>query len=170
MCRWRATYRLKALDDRYNFASYLISIGGLHAKLWCPKVAGVPTLVISKLPLGNPETKSHLDVGPVERRRVYYKGEGVGFPQVWVMVSLVSPNRPWFVLTPKVLQLRTNHLVLVLCRPVWVSKACQFFLVPSRSSSTPLYPSKVLRAKERARFLALPLFSIWDSHLSPSTN
>jgi hypothetical protein len=43
-----------------------------------------------------------------------------------------------------------NHLVLVLCRSVWVLKACQFFLVPSRSSSMPLYPSKVLWARERA--------------------
>jgi hypothetical protein len=31
-----------------------------------------------------------------------------------------------------------------------VSEACHFFLVPSRSSSTPLYPSIVLRARERA--------------------
>jgi hypothetical protein len=37
-----------------------------------------------------------------------------------------------------------------LCRSVWVVEACQFFLVPSRSSNTPLYPSKVLQAKERA--------------------
>jgi hypothetical protein len=34
------------------------------------------------LPLGSPETKSHLDVAPVERCRVYYKGEGGGFPQI----------------------------------------------------------------------------------------
>jgi len=39
-------------------------------------------LAISGLPLGSPGTKSHLDVGPVERCRVYYKGEGGGFPQV----------------------------------------------------------------------------------------
>jgi hypothetical protein len=54
----------------------------------------------------------------VERCRVYYKGEGVGFPQVWAVVSLVCLCCPWFVLAPKVLQLCTNHLVLVLCRPV----------------------------------------------------
>jgi len=41
-CRWRATYCWKALHDGYNFASDLISIGGLHAKLWGPKVTGVP--------------------------------------------------------------------------------------------------------------------------------
>ncbi len=62
--------------------------------------------------------KSHLDVGPVESCRVYYKGEGDGSPQVWAVVNLVCPCCPWFVLTPKVLQLCTNHLVWVLCRPV----------------------------------------------------
>jgi hypothetical protein len=31
-----------------------------------------------------------------------------------------------------------------------VSEACHFFLVPSWSSSMPLYPSIVLRARERA--------------------
>jgi len=82
MCRWCATYRWKALDEGYNFTSDFISIRGLHAKLWCPKVEGVPTLVISGLPLGSPGTKSHLDVSPVERCRVYYKGEDGGFPQV----------------------------------------------------------------------------------------
>ncbi len=38
--------------------------------------------------------KSHLDVGPVERCRVYYKGEGGGFPQVRAVVSLVCPCCP----------------------------------------------------------------------------
>jgi len=47
--------------------------------------------------------KSHLDVGPVEKFRVYYKGEGGGFPQVWAVVSLVCPCCLWFVLAPKVL-------------------------------------------------------------------
>ncbi len=62
--------------------------------------------------------KSHLDVGLVERSKVYYKGEGGGFPQVWAVVNLVCPCCPWFVLAPKVLQLCTNHLVWVVCRPV----------------------------------------------------
>ncbi len=79
---------------------------------------GVPADEISGLSLGSPETKSHLDVAPVERRRVYYKGEGGGFPQVRVMVSLVCPGCPWLILAPKVLQLCTNHLVLVLCKSV----------------------------------------------------
>jgi len=79
-CKWRATYLWKALNEGYNFALDLISIWGLHEKLWLPKVAGVPTLTISGLPLGSPGTKSHLDVGLVERCRLYYKGKGGGFP------------------------------------------------------------------------------------------
>jgi len=50
--RCHATYRWKALDEGYSFALDLISIRGLHTKLWRPKVAGVPTLAISRLPLG----------------------------------------------------------------------------------------------------------------------
>jgi len=38
--------------------------------------------------VGVPGEKSHLDVGPVKRSRVYYKGEGGGFPKFglwWVL-------------------------------------------------------------------------------------
>jgi hypothetical protein len=88
--RWRATYHCKALDNGYNFALYLISIRGLHAKLWAPKVARVPIVRISGFPLGSPGKKWQLGVGLVTMHKVYYKGEGGGFPQVWAMVSLVS--------------------------------------------------------------------------------
>ncbi len=131
VCRQLETYRWKALDKVYNFASDLIAIGGLHRKLCALKAPRVPVVGISGLPLGSPETKNHLDVAPMERHRVYYKGEGGGFPQVRAVVSLVGPSCPWLVLTPKVLKLCTNHFVLVLCRFVWVSEACHFFLVPS---------------------------------------
>jgi len=62
--------------------------------------------------------KSHLDVGPMERSKVYYKGEGAGFPQVRAVVSLVCPCCPWLVVAPKVFQLCTNHFVWVVYRPV----------------------------------------------------
>jgi hypothetical protein len=149
-CRWRAIYLWKDLYEGYNFALDLISIRGLHAKLYCSKVARVPTLAISGLPSGSPGTKSHLDVGPLERCTIYYKGEGGGFPQVRAVVSLVCSCCLWLVLAPKVLQLCTNHLPLVLWRSMWEDKACQLFLVLSRSSNTPLYPSKVLWAREHA--------------------
>jgi hypothetical protein len=55
-------------------------------------------------PLGSPGTKSHLDAGAVKRRREYYMGEGGGFPQVWVVVSLVSPELPMACPSTKLLQ------------------------------------------------------------------
>ncbi len=112
VCRWRATYCWKVLDEGYNFASDFIAIGGLHIKLWGSKVARVLTLAISGLPLGSPGTKSHLDVGLMERHIVYYKGKGVASLKsrpwwvLWVQVCL------WLVLAPKVFQLCTNQLVV----------------------------------------------------------
>jgi len=57
MCRWCAIYHWKALDEGYNFVLGLISIKGLHAKLWALKVAGIPIVRISGLPLASPGTK-----------------------------------------------------------------------------------------------------------------
>jgi hypothetical protein len=51
---------------------------------------GVSILGISELSFGSLGTKCHLDVSIVEWHRIYYKGEGVGFPQVRAVVSLVS--------------------------------------------------------------------------------
>jgi hypothetical protein len=85
---------LKSSQWSYNFASDLIFIKSLHTKLWGPKVMGVPTLGISRLPFGNLGTNCHLDVGLVKRHILYYKGEGGGFPQVRAVVSFVNPNLP----------------------------------------------------------------------------
>ncbi len=57
-----------------------------------PKSCKNPSVRISGLPFGSPRTKCHLNVGLVERHKVYYKGEGGGFPQVWVVVNLMGPN------------------------------------------------------------------------------
>ncbi len=57
-------------------------------------MAGVQTGIVSRLLLGSTRTKSHLDVGAMERRKEYYMGEGGGFPQVRTVVSLVSPGSP----------------------------------------------------------------------------
>ncbi len=114
-----------------------------------------------RLPLGNPRTKCYLDMGLVERHIIYYKGEGDGFPPKSKSWWVLWVRCMWLVLAPKVLQLCTNHLVLVLCRFMWVVEACQFFLVPSRSSSTPFCPSKVCKPRSVPRLLTLPFFSIW---------
>jgi hypothetical protein len=93
-CKWRATYHSKALDESYNFAWDFISIRCLHTKLWGSKVVGIPILGILGLPFGSPKTKCHLNVGLMEKHKVYYKGEGGGFPQVRSIVNLVSSNLP----------------------------------------------------------------------------
>jgi hypothetical protein len=72
-CKWRATYHWKPFDEGYKFSLYLITIRGLHTKLWGPKVARVPILGISGLPFGSVRKNCHLDVGLVERHIVYYK-------------------------------------------------------------------------------------------------
>jgi hypothetical protein len=78
--RWHVTYCWKNLNKGYNFALDFISIKGLQTKLWAPKVARFPTLGISGFPLGSPGTKCHLRVGHVPMHKVYYMGEGGGFP------------------------------------------------------------------------------------------
>jgi hypothetical protein len=77
-CRQHATYCWKDLNDGYNCALNLIVIRGLHRKLCALKIIGIPDVGISGLPLGSLGTKSHLDVAPMERPKVYYKGEGGG--------------------------------------------------------------------------------------------
>ncbi len=133
----------------------------------CSQSYGVPKLRESQLARfwdshsGVPGEKNHLDVGSMANHKVYYKGEGGGFPQVPAMVSLVRPCCPWFVLAPEVFQLCTNHFVWVICRPVWVTETCQLFLVPSWSSNTPFYPSKCCELRNVPQFLPLSLSSTW---------
>jgi hypothetical protein len=110
MFKWRATYHWKSLDEGYNFAFDLISIRDVHKKLWAPKIAWVPTLGTSGL--GSLETKWHLGVGPVAKHKIYYKGEGGGFLQVRVVVSLVNPCLPMAHPCTKVFQPRTNQLIV----------------------------------------------------------
>jgi hypothetical protein len=91
-CKERATYRWKGLDEIYNFASDCIAIRGLLAKLWGSKIPGVRFGAISGLPLRSPGKNSHLDVASVESCRVYYKGEGGGFPQVRAVLLVARPS------------------------------------------------------------------------------
>jgi hypothetical protein len=145
-CRWHATCRWKALDEGYNFALDLILIGGYS-------------------PAKSREFQpwqfwdSHFEV--LGQKAIWMRASqsGVEYNIWWkVVASLESGpwwvlwirSHPWLVLAPRVFQLCTNHFVLVLCRFVEVIEACPLFVVPSRSSSMPFYPSKVLRAKERA--------------------
>jgi len=118
-CRWRATYRWKALDECYNFALDLISIGGLHAKLWALKVVGVLVVGISGLPLGSYGTKWHLGAGLVAKQDLYtIRRKVMASLQVRALVSLLSPCLPMAHSYTKVLQLHINQLV------VWFVQVC----------------------------------------------
>jgi len=92
VCRWNATHRWKDLKESYKFASDLIPIEGLSKELWICKVPRVQIGIVSRLLLGNPRTKSHLDVGVAKRHKEYYMGEGGDFPRVQAVVNLVSPR------------------------------------------------------------------------------
>jgi hypothetical protein len=63
-------------------------------KLWMPKVPGVQLRIVSRLLLGSPEKKCHLDVTPAGSCKEYYIGEGGGFPRVRAVVSQMSPRSP----------------------------------------------------------------------------
>jgi hypothetical protein len=121
-CKWRATYCWKVLDKGYTVSLNIISIEGLNTKLWGPKVAKVVVVGILGLPLGSPKTKWHLGAGPVAMHRVYYKGEGGGFPQVWVVVNLVNPCLFVARLCTKCSNYTLTNLLFDLCRFVWVSE------------------------------------------------
>ncbi len=66
-------------------------------------MVGIQTGIVSGLFLGSLGTKSHLDVGAVERHREYYMGVGGGFARVWAMVSLMSLKSPVACSSTKVL-------------------------------------------------------------------
>jgi hypothetical protein len=78
----------------YNIALKLTSIKGLHKKVWISKVAGVPILGILGLSTWESRDKWHLGATPMASHRIYYKGEGGGFPQIWFVVNLVSSCMP----------------------------------------------------------------------------
>ncbi len=93
MCRWHATYHWKALDKCYNFPSDLISIGGLHAKLWAPKIARQNDIWVLVLWPGT---------------KYIIRGKVVASPKSgpwWVLRIQVCM---WFVYAPKMLELYTN--------------------------------------------------------------
>ncbi len=91
--RHGVTYCLKAFDEGIIFSLDFISIRSLHAKLCAFKIIGFLVVGISGLPHGSLRKKNHLDVAPVERHRVYYKGEGgasTKFGPWWVLCVRIS--------------------------------------------------------------------------------
>jgi hypothetical protein len=140
-CRRRATRRWRPLDKDYIFGSDLVPIGGLHRKY-------------SPIKLRDSEPwrfqDSHLGVSGQKAIRVPLLRSGAEYT-IWgkVVASPKSGPRwvlwvwgcPWLVLTPKVLQPSANQLACWFCVGLlnWVS-CLTLVVIPSRSSSTPLYP------------------------------
>jgi hypothetical protein len=94
--KWHATYHWKAFDEGYNFVLDLISIRGLHAKLWACEVTRVPGQNAIWMWASCRGTKYTI------------KGKVVASPKFgpwWVLRVRVCL---WFVLAPKVLKLCTN--------------------------------------------------------------
>jgi hypothetical protein len=151
---WLATYCWKALDKGYNFVLDHISIGGLHTKLWGPKVTGVPG-------------QNAIWMWASWKGTEYIRGKVVASSKSgpwWVLWIQVCP---WLVLAPKALQQCTNQLVVYFSAGfVWVNNYLSFFLIPSRSSSTPLYPWKCCEPGHMPQLLTLPPFFTLGSHLS----
>jgi hypothetical protein len=117
-------------------------------------------------------TKRHLGDGPMAMRKVYYKGEGGGFPKSkpwWVLWVCVCP---WFVHASKVHQkcfsYALTNLLSGLCKSVWVIDL--LINLPSPHFGAPACPStpEVLWARECAQFLLLSLFSPFGLVVSPS--
>jgi hypothetical protein len=63
-------------------------------KVMGPQSCRSPKFENFETPIWEYREKCHLDVGHVANHKVYYKGEGGGFPQVRAVVSLVSPSLP----------------------------------------------------------------------------
>jgi len=141
----------------------LILIGGLHTKLWAPKVAKVPTLEISGLPLGSFKTKWHLVVGPLARHRVYYKGEGGGFPQIRVVVSLMSLCYSWLIRAPKCSYYALTNLLFGLCKSMWIIELLVNLSNPILEFQHTFLPPKCCEPRSMPQLLLLLLFSPLDS-------
>jgi hypothetical protein len=80
----------------------------LHTKLWASKIVGV---LILRFALKSFGTKRHLNASPMIKHKVYYKGEGDGFPQIQAVV----------IREPKVFQRCTKQFVVWFVEVVLVS-------------------------------------------------
>jgi hypothetical protein len=109
---WSATYHWKYLNKGYNFSSNLISIKGLHKKLWAPKVAKVPTLGMSFA-----WQNDIWVLVPWQHTEYTIRGKVVASLKSepwWVLWIYVCS---WFIHAPKCFNYALTNLFLVCARP-----------------------------------------------------
>jgi hypothetical protein len=137
----------------YNFAQDLILVRGLHTKLWAPKVVGVPTVGILKLPLGSPRTKWHLGAGPVARHKVVASPK---FGPWWVLLVrvclclILAPKVSSYALTNLLfgfVQVRVSEWLLV----IFLNRILELQHAP--------LPPKCCEPRNVPQLLTFPLFS-----------
>ncbi len=102
-CKQCATYRWKALDKGYNFASNFIAIRESTQEVMRPQSHGSPSCGNFKTLTWESQDKAIWMWPPWRVAEYTIKGKGVDFPQVRAVVCLVNPSCPWLVLAPKVL-------------------------------------------------------------------
>ncbi len=106
------------------------------------------------LPFRSLKTNNHLDVVPVEWHRVYYMGEGGGFPRVRVVVSQVSQVLPMACLSTKgapeceltnllvgLMQVRVNESFVPLPSLIPKPQHAPLLLLVLRAGSVPQAPN-----------------------------
>jgi hypothetical protein len=104
------------------------------------------------------------------RHKEYYKGEDGGFPQVWVMVSLVSSCLPVVhSCTKNVSAMHLTNLLFGLCKSVRIIDLLVTLLNPHLE--TPAYPStlEVLRTRKHAPTPCPSIvFTLWTHYRNPN--
>ncbi len=89
--------------------------------------------------------------------KAHYKGEGGGFPQVWIVINLVSPCLPMIRPCNKMLQLRSNQLVWFV--QVSVNNWClSIFLVPIPKLEHAPLPPKCCKPRSVPQLFTILLF------------
>jgi hypothetical protein len=88
-------------------------------------------------------TKWHLVLVPWPSTKYIIREKVVASPKFSLWWVLWVRFCSWFVIAPKCFDYTLTNLLFSLCKFVWVSDCLSFFLVPSQSSSTPLYPQSV---------------------------
>jgi hypothetical protein len=137
-------------------------------KVMALQSCGILILWISGFPLGSPGTKCHLDVGLMERHRAYYKGEGGGFPQVQVVVSLMSLSLPVVCLSTKSAPTNTYQLVVWFCAGLCEWLMLVIFPSPISELQHALLPPKFCEPTNGPQLLTFPLFPLVTHSLSLS--